>query len=998
MTDPVKDKISRPDTFDFVNAAIAAAVLIFSFIIFDLTKAPSVSFWDCGEFITCAKILGVAHPPGNPLYALISRIFAVLPIAADFAVRVNLVSVVFSALTALFGYLVAVRLLRSWYEDQNSWQNRIIIYIGGFTGSLFMIFANTVWDNGVEAEVYAMAMMMMMAFYWLALRYLECRDSSKAGRLMLMAIYVAMLSVGVHLTAYIVVPVLAFYLIFRKDVGSRQWVLLSMYFIVELLLIMLLSARPDELPVYLPTLVVAVLYLFHALYIGKFEQPIIITLGLFLFASLPFLFYLLSVASGSSQVFLNNVPLASIGQVLLLAWAIYSWYQYLTNRKGKNAIVWMLAGSYGAAPAILAVIGTFAHGYYAFLVLSGLIAIGLAILIWRDINPDILIAVGSVSLIILGFWQFIWGMIIGGIVLALLGAVIRKIGWKIALSIILMSAIAWSVHVFIPIRSAHQPYINENNPSKSLSQFVGYLERKQYGSKTMTERMFARRAEWKNQFGTFQRLGFWGFFAEQYGLTGRKFFIPLLLGLIGMWEAIRRKPGLGLPLLILVLVCTVGLILYMNFADGTRENKVYAMDYMEVRNRDYFFTPGFMLFGLAIGLGIAGVLDIIREAARGLGKKVGNIGFAAASLLVLMPIFPVANNYFYNDRSRNFMAFDYSDNYLKSCRPNAILITNGDNDTFPVWCLQQVYGIRKDVKIVNLSLGNTGWYIRQLRDQRGVPMTFNDAQLEHLRSIVTPSGAVFRIQDQLVDNIIQANRWKYPIQMTFTVPPESRRYQGKTLDSNLTLEGMAFTLVPNADEPDINFELTRKLFMHDFNYRGINDPTIYQNESTVRLLNNYAQGFILLADSLKRAGDIEGCYEILNRGIEVIPEAFDLYAYETQVFADIGKLDTLDTFVEEAPTDRKKELYFNYAAAARYNGRYDEAKSVLVKVLERWPDYSDAYKQLMNLYYQDAQYDMLGNLLHDWLTRHPNDTESQQLVRQLDKIRKADTGAARRAP
>ena len=132
MTDPIKDKINRPESFDIVNAAIAVAVLIFSFIIFYLTKAPSVSFWDCGEFITCAKILGVAHPPGNPLYAIISRIFAVLPIAADFAVRINLVSVVFSALTALFGYLVGVRLLRSWYDDQDSWQNRIIVYIGGF--------------------------------------------------------------------------------------------------------------------------------------------------------------------------------------------------------------------------------------------------------------------------------------------------------------------------------------------------------------------------------------------------------------------------------------------------------------------------------------------------------------------------------------------------------------------------------------------------------------------------------------------------------------------------------------------------------------------------------------------------------------------------------------------------------------------------------------------------------------------------------------------------
>ncbi len=993
MNDSTQDRQDRQYKFDLLNSAIATVVLLFTFVIYYLTKSPTVSFWDCGEFITCAHILGVAHPPGNPLYILISRIFAWLPLAADISVRVNLVSVAFSALAAMFGYLIAVRLLRSWFVDHKAWQNRIIIYTGGITGSLFMAFSNTNWSNGVEAEVYAMSMMLMLAVYWLVLRYLDNRGSTTGQRLILGAFYVAILSVGVHLTSYVVVPVLAFYFIFKNSAGIRQWLLVAMFFIAELFLIILLSARPGELPVYLPSLIIGVLFLFHVLYLGKFHRATVITLVLFGVSILPFILYLVNVAAGRSWALPVNLPLNQIGLLMLLAWAIYSGCRYFKNRMAQDAEIWLTIGIYAVAPAAFNAIGSAFQGYHAFVYLSGVIAAGVGLLVWRQINLSALIGAVSVSMIILGFWQFVWGLAIGGVVLAVLGILLKDGNWKLGLGIIVLAAVAWSVHVYIPIRSAHNPAINLNNPSKSFAQFVNYLERKQYGHVSMTEKMFTRRGEWQNQFGTHRRMGFWGFFTEQYGLSGRKFFIPLLLGLIGIWEAIRRRPHLGLPFFVIILLCTVGLVLYMNFADGTRENKIYAMDYLEVRDRDYFFTPGFMFFGLAIGLGIAGVMDIIREALRALGRRAGDIGLAVSSLLVLMPVFPLGTNYFYNDRSRNYMAYDYSENYLKSCRPGAILITNGDNDTFPVWCLQEVYGIRRDVRVINLSLGNTPWYIEQLRDRDSVPISWSDDEIDRLRSIVTSSGTVFRIQDQLVENVIRTNRWRHPIQMTFTVPPESRRYQGRTLDSNLTLEGMAFTLVPDEKEPDINFEVTRRLFLEEFNYRGVNDSTIYQNESTVRLLDNYAQGFILLADSLKRAGDFEGCIKIMEQGINTVPLSFDLYAYLTQVFAEMGKPDTLDVFIGRARTDRKKELYFNYAVTARYFNRYEEAKGVLEQVLMTWPDYSDAYRLLMNLYYQDAQFDKLERLLTDWLKRHPEDSESRQVAKQLDQLKNIDRTA-----
>ena len=149
--------------FDRVNAAIAAIVAIISFIVYRATMAPTLSFWDCGEFIACAHILGNPHPPGSPLFVLVGRFFDLLPTASDVAFRINLVSVVSSAFTAMFSYLIIVRLVASWYnESKDQRLGRIIAYAAGFLGAMFTAFSQTNWNNSVETEVYGLAMLMTM--------------------------------------------------------------------------------------------------------------------------------------------------------------------------------------------------------------------------------------------------------------------------------------------------------------------------------------------------------------------------------------------------------------------------------------------------------------------------------------------------------------------------------------------------------------------------------------------------------------------------------------------------------------------------------------------------------------------------------------------------------------------------------------------------------------------------------------------------------------------
>jgi len=162
------------DKFDKTNAYIAAFVFLFTFIIYRMTVAPTLSFWDCGEFIASAYILGIPHPPGSPLFVVLGRFFSALPIASDICFRINMLSVISSAVAALFGYLSVVRIIKYWYEgtEIEGWK-RIIAYAGGVVGSLFMAFGATNWSNSVEAEVYGLSTMIIMIIFWLMMIFFE---------------------------------------------------------------------------------------------------------------------------------------------------------------------------------------------------------------------------------------------------------------------------------------------------------------------------------------------------------------------------------------------------------------------------------------------------------------------------------------------------------------------------------------------------------------------------------------------------------------------------------------------------------------------------------------------------------------------------------------------------------------------------------------------------------------------------------------------------------
>ncbi|MCK4495495.1 MAG: hypothetical protein KAU91_04050, partial [Candidatus Aminicenantes bacterium] len=362
----------------------------------------------------------------------------------------------------------------------------------------------------------------------------------------------------------------------------------------------------------------------------------------------------------------------------------------------------------------------------------------------------------------------------------------KRKAWALAFSIMLVGVVGYSTQAYIPIRSSLNPAIDENDPSDWQS-FKAFLERKQYGQQSMISRMFYRRGTWTNQFGIKERMGFWGFFREQF--TDKKlWFIPLFLGLFGIWEQIRRRKREGTVLLFLVSACTVGLVLYMNFADGTKPDLLTGqIIHIEVRDRDYFFSPGFMFFALVIGLGISALLINLGSWLEMRKRVLAKPWVGVLSVIVLgLTILPLNRGlHSHNNRSGNYLPYDYAWCLLQSCDKDAILFTNGDNDTFPLWFLQNVEKIRQDVRVVNLSLINTHWYIKQMKHQWGVPMSFTDKEIDRLGFTRTEDGKILRIQDRMIDNIMETNNWKYPVYFAVTVSGDNKIYKGKPIDDHL---------------------------------------------------------------------------------------------------------------------------------------------------------------------------------------------------------------------
>ncbi len=793
-----------------------------------MTIAPSVTFWDAGEFIACSYILGIPHPPGSALYVLIGRLFTLLPIGGQIAFRTNLASALFASLTTVLGFLIVLILARRLRLGD------LASYVAGLTAAFFLAFSNTFWSNATESEVYALSMFLMLLLLYLTLTWIDNRASAKGDRLLVLISYLGFLSIAVHMTTFLVMPVIFLIIILHdrdKLKDFRVWIT-----VLLLSLIMLVPTVPTEL-------------------------------------------------------FLIGMPV----------WTLLCLFSFTQS----------------------------------------------------------------------GF----------------------AIKWFLPFAITLSAMLGYSSQLYIPIRSASDPAIDENDPD-TWPAFKNFLERKQYIQQGMLERSMIRRGALINQLGTHERIGWFRFFKEQYALS-HLWILPTILGIFGLFQLFRHRPREGLCLLVFLLITTLGLVWYMNFGDGTVPN-----ERLEVRDRDYFFLPGYVLFALFIGAGIGAVLSYVSRWLKQVVPRVAKVyAYALGLIFLILPGLALSANFARNDRSGNWVAYDFAYNLLNSCDKDALFFTNGDNDTFPVWFLQEVERIRPDVRNINFSLLNARWYIRQLKEKRNVPITLTAAQINSLQHYAK-ENRINRVQDQMLEHILDANVWRYPVNFAVTVSADNRLYQGRSLDNHLMLDGLIQRLVPQEGVQMVDVEGTRLKINQVFRYRGIGDSAIYLDESTQRMLANYFTCFFNLADTLGKKGEFEEAQQLVWHAKDFGPDDWRVYAMLVQLYTKAGQKDKVEEVIANAPAGVEKErLYYNSAFTNKLLGKEPEYEAGMWKILQNNPGYQAAYEELFATYYNQKRKEELVNLLDFWTKNNPGDKRAMSLLRGISSpsFDFPDTAAMRRA-
>ncbi|MDD5765215.1 MAG: DUF2723 domain-containing protein [Candidatus Marinimicrobia bacterium] len=763
---------------------------LLSFIVYFDTMSPTVSFWDCGEFIATSFTLAVPHPPGSPLYLLIGRFFSMIPTSSDIAFRVNLMSPIVSAFAVMFLFLIIIQLLKSWGNPHQP-LHKMAVYAGAFVGAMTFAYSDSHWFNAVEAEVYAFSTFLTAIVVWLTLVWEEKSDQPGHERYLLIIAYIMGLATGIHLLNLLAIFFIALIIYFKRTKISSIW------WLVADLLIGVAAA--------------GLIFLFFLNLKVSFTIQALLTFAAFLGIYIPL--YRKSI----------KPRLREHAQNVLMAFSASA--VFLVINGGVIRGLPTIADKYGLVVLALAIFAVF------------------GVTVWAIVKKHNLLSLGLMCLVLI--------------------------------------IIGYSSYMTIFIRSAQDPRIDENDP-ETTHQAVAYLEREQYGERSFTD--IFDRAKWKPEAeykykkpGVSQSKATWNYFWNyqinymyvryfNWQFIGRsidkvnpwQFFLPFpfLIGIYGLMIHFGKDRNKALSVLALFLFTGLMIVLYLNQDDP------------QPRERDYSYVGSFFAFAIWIGIGASALISHLSNLKNEKLRK--PLTYACAALLILvLPLNILRANYHEHSRKGNFVAWDYSYNILQTCEKDGVIFTNGDNDTFPLWYLQEVEGIRRDVKVVNLSLLNTPWYIKQLRDIEPKLSLggMTDADIDNLGVIpwkktevrLTPPpnsslpplkweldptimGQGLRVQDIMIMQLLEANKWQRPFYYAVTVSQDNKL----NMDPFLQMEGLAFRIHPQAVKR-VSVEKLEHNLNHVYRYRNLNNPNVYFDDNIVKLVGNYRSGYFQLA-------------------------------------------------------------------------------------------------------------------------------------------------------
>ena len=859
----------QQETFKKLNTCMAWLVFAIAAIVYGLTVEPTASLWDCPEFIACGYKLEIGHPPGAPVFMLAANLFSQL--ASDpshVALMVNLLSALLSAGCIFFLFLTVTHLARKLIctisDREMSISQVITIEACGMVGALAYTFSDTFWFSAVEAEVYAFSSFLTALMFWLILKWESEMDKPGSTRWIVLIAYITGLSIGVHLLCLLCLPAMSFVVYFRRT-KQVTWIGMLNALIAGGLLI----------GVILFCLIPGVVKLgggFELLFTNVLGCPYntgLICYILLLTGTIVIAYYKVKqriVRLSLACLLMMLIGYSSYGVIFIRANAqtpmcenapdnIFSLGSYLNREQyGKTPLF------YG--PAYCSEIDRVAEGEY---------------LVPRQKEGQ---------------------------------AVYRPVADSTKQE---YEVVRHDID-YVYKNNMYFPRMHSSRHTKAYEDWLGNVEKKD-GVPTAAENlrfflsyqvnfMYWRYFLWNfvgrqnniqghgevehgNWITGFRWIDDWMLGCDTSKLPsdlkenkGRNVFygLPLLLGLVGMlwqWRKGREGKQQFLVVMLLFLMTGLAIVVYLNQTP------------LQPRERDYAYAGSFYAFAIWIGMGVGMISEKVRVKSE---KYATTMAALAAVACLLVPIQMASQTWDDHDRSGRYTCRDFGANYLNSMQREGhpIILTNGDNDTFPLWYNHEVEGVRTDTRVVNMEYLQTDWYIDQMKrqayDSPPLPISLSHEDYKEGRMEYVPidtdsitigpatillkgKQGLFKNELMVLDMLLQAN-WERPVYMSISMGSDILPF----LRDHLVLEGLAYRVSPAATTQRIDVERLYDNIMHRFRYGGLSTKGIYVDEDVKRMAHTHQFIMGVLIDSLLQRGDLKRAMNVCHKWQKEMPQ------------------------------------------------------------------------------------------------------------------------------
>lgn len=898
-----------------INNITGWAVFGFAAWVFLSTIEMTGSFWDCGEFIAAAYKLQIGHPPGAPMFLMLSRIMTLF--AGDnlqmVPIMVNAFSAITSAFAVLFTFWTITAIARKLVIKNNEavMSEIITVMAAGVVGALAFTFTDSFWFSAVEGEVYATSQFFTCIVVWATFKWEQVADEKHSIRWIILIAYLMGLSIGVHLLNLLCIPALALIYYFRKYPFSWAGVAKTLGISIVILLVV---------------------------------QYGIIAWFVSIGAKMDLM------ANRSGMKIWSGFAIYSIIILSLIAFGIF--YSQKNHKPLLNTIL------LSAAFLLL--------GYSSY---AQIVVRSMANPPMDENNPEN--AFGLLSYLNreqygdrpLGYGQYYDAKVVGQKEGAM--SYTNLDGKYVATG-------AKIIPEYDPARCTIFPrmYSREPNHISAYKEWSGIKGEQKPTFGNNLKYFFSYQMNFM-----FWRYFMWNFAGRQNDIQGhgsllkgnwisgidfidsmflgpqdklpdsmknnkarnKFYFLPLILGLVGLFYHYKKDVNNANIVMLLFVMTGIAIVIYLNQTP------------YQPRERDYAYAGSFYAFCIWIGIGVVALTDMLKKR-----MPATTAAMIAGLICLIVPGVMGKEGWDDHNRSYRYTSRDFAYDYLNSCAPNAVIFTNGDNDTFPLWYIQDVEGVRTDVRIINLSLLNTDWYIDQIKRKAyqsdPVPFSlktkqyiqgtrdyvpFYDRKIQgysNLEDIIEFIGSdnteakvrseggeefnylptkKFRIKvdkeavirnnvvepkdtsrivdyiefeidksyllkaDLMILDLIAHNDWTRPIYFAVTVGNDSYM----NLENYFQIEGLAYRFVPIKANSDPSGQTggvasTRMYdnMMNKFLWGNMSDPRIYLDQNNLNMTMNFRNNFARLSETLLQEGKRDSAMKVLDKCTEVMPD------------------------------------------------------------------------------------------------------------------------------